>query len=139
MKKIKYVLIDDDEDDHLFFQMALNDISYSFEHNSFKNSPDGIDLLTNLTVSSPDYIFLDLNMPLIDGKKCLEKIKEMKHLHNSKVVIFTGSISKNDVDELSSLGANHYLIKPHNIKTLVQSLSYLFGDENPPFLINSEV
>lgn len=135
MKKIKYVLIDDDEDDHLFFKMAINDINHSFEYSYFANSVDGVKMLRDSVDISPDYIFLDLNMPLIDGKTCLEQIKQMKHLGNSKVVIFTGSISKSEIEELNSLGANHYLIKPDNIETLGKSLNSLFDEENPPFLI----
>jgi CheY-like chemotaxis protein len=134
MKKIKYVLVDDDDDDQLFFKIAIKDISLTFDHTYSKSSIEALSLLKDSAVR-PDYIFLDLNMPLLNGKDVLQRVKEMEHLKSCKIVIFTGSSSRKEIEELNSLGVNHYLVKPNSIESLISALKSIFGEENPPFLI----
>ena len=42
---------------------------------------------------APDYIFLDLNMPGMDGLKCLDEIKKTKELHNVPVILYSHCIT----------------------------------------------
>lgn len=135
MNKIKCLLIDDDDDDHELFAMAIKEVNHSFEYKLSKNGTESLNSLKETTSTAPDYIFLDLNMPQLDGKKCLTQIREIEHLHKAKIVIFTASSNSKDIEEVSVLGASHYLIKPSNFQSLVTSLGSIFEQSDLPFLI----
>jgi CheY-like chemotaxis protein len=74
---ITALLVDDDEDDRAFFCEAMGTIS----HNVIcVTAEDGVDAFDFLRHSSklPDFIFLDLNMPRMNGKDCLRELKQNK-------------------------------------------------------------
>lgn len=71
-----------------------------------------------LDVPEPDIIFLDLNLPKIDGVEVLTYIKEHKDLRHIPVVIVSGSDLKCDVERTRALGACDYVTKPLNYEKL---------------------
>ena len=77
----------------------------------------------------PDYIFLDLNMALMDGKECLKKIREQNHLKSIPVIIFSTSSSQKDKEETQKLGANAFITKPPLVSTLAEKLSDVFSND----------
>ena len=66
----------------------------------------------------PIMIFLDLNMPGINGKQCLTKIKGNKDWSGIPVYIFTTSKLKQDIDETLKLGAAAFITKPATFQDL---------------------
>ena len=77
--------------------------------------------------SSPDIIFLDINLPKIDGKQVLKQIKNDPELHRIPVVILTSSKAEQDVLKTYDLYANSYIVKPidlqkfHDIVTAIEN------------------
>ena len=71
------LLVDDDEDDAEIFSIALNEANPDIK---CLTAADGLEALEMLRDPSfiPDYIFLDLNMPLMTGKECLVEIRNSK-------------------------------------------------------------
>ena len=78
MSLISIMLIDDDEDDLDIFSQALMKIDPSIQFAGFKNGMEAIKLLNDSDMLLPDLIFLDLNMPCMNGFECLKKIRENK-------------------------------------------------------------
>ena len=74
----------------------------------------------------PHYIFLDLNMPKMNGIDVLKAIKSHLHLQNIPVIIY--STSKNDRHQLEAknAGASKYIIKPYKQSELIKELSSVF-------------
>jgi chemotaxis family two-component system response regulator Rcp1 len=60
----------------------------------------------------PDLILLDLNMPKMDGRQVLARIKEDEDLKTIPTVILTTSEAEGDVTRSYELNANCYLNKP---------------------------
>lgn len=62
----------------------------------------------------PDYILLDLNMPIMGGFAFLEACKKLpeKLPDRVKMIIISSSLDKRDVNRAAELGASHYLVKP---------------------------
>ena len=60
----------------------------------------------------PDFIFLDINLPKMDGFECLEEIKKDAGLKDIPVIIYTTSKSKKDYEKSQLLGAAGFLSKP---------------------------
>ena len=78
--------------------------------------------------SIPDYIFIDLNMPGMDGFEFLDKICPMKisrkELQNMRVIIYTSSMSENDQAKVQSyFCVDEYLIKPLTREKLMDLMS----------------
>ncbi|MBT1695419.1 response regulator [Fulvivirgaceae bacterium PWU4] len=121
MKKI--LLADDDSDDAEIFQEALQ---YACPSALFMRFEDGKQLLqhleTNLS-SLPDLIFLDLNMPEMNGWQCLAALKTNHKLKSIPVIIYTTSSNPRDKEIAIDLNAHGLIVKPSNQKALERILS----------------
>jgi CheY-like chemotaxis protein len=116
--------IDDDEDDQELFTMALDQLSTEVSCMSFT---DARSALKNLIegIISPEAIFLDLNMPVMDGEDFLVKIKEIDNLRQIPVIILTTSGQQATITRMSELGAAAYLTKPNSLQELTSLLENL--------------
>ena len=115
------LLIDDDDDDKEIFCIALSEVDPSIECHTAIDGIQALDMLQDPSFV-PDYIFLDLNMPLMSGKECLVEIKKRPHLRNTPVIIFSTSASQKDIEETRELGAASFITKPPLISTLTDRL-----------------
>ena len=119
-------LIDDDEDDYEIFRMALNEIDPGIIlHYSF-NGADAISMLTGGFHAVPDYIFIDWNMPKMNGRQCLEEIRKTERLKNVPVYIYSTSSDPRAIEVTRQLGGSDFIIKPSNISSLVNILAQIF-------------
>jgi CheY-like chemotaxis protein len=121
-------LIDDDVDDQEIFVMALGQISVHFQCIVANNGNEGLQKLKQETVL-PDYIFLDLNMPRMNGKECLKELKRNDRLKNIPVIIYTTSSSKTDIADTLRLGAAGFITKPFSLQELTETLAHFFQKE----------
>lgn len=127
-------MIDDDIDDQEIFILALENVNKDFSCR-VSNSP--IAALAELTAGHaplPDYIFLDLNMPRMNGKECLKEIKKNNLLRDIPVIIYTTSSSSADREETHKLGASDFITKPHSLNELVEVLCEFFKRQKEPLL-----
>jgi DNA-binding response OmpR family regulator len=118
------VLVDDDADDRILFIEAMD-----FVHplaNIFTKK-DGEELMEHLSASSlePDVIFLDLNMPRINGKECLKELRANKKYQTTPIIIFTTSLNPVDVQETFNEGATFFMRKPNSFEELKETLHNL--------------
>ena len=60
----------------------------------------------------PDFILLDLNLPRMDGREVLARIKNDEHLKTIPTIILTTSSAEEDIVRSYQLQANCYLSKP---------------------------
>ncbi|MGZ3883658.1 MAG: response regulator [Bacteroidia bacterium] len=114
-------LIDDDEDDQEIFKMALKELKCNVSCVSAYSGTEAIRKLEDGTFT-PHYIFLDLNMPRMNGKQCLAEIKKMKHLDHVPVFIYSTSSDSQIIKETLQLGASDYIIKPPSVSSLTGEL-----------------
>ncbi len=84
MKKI--FLIDDDEDDQFMFKEVIESINPTLQCETATNGKIALDKL-KVSASLPDIIFLDLNMPVMNGFDFLIQIKKENQLNEIPVVI----------------------------------------------------
>lgn len=118
-------LIDDDIDDQEIFALALSQIGEQFQCLVANNGYEGLQILKN-QIKLPHYIFLDLNMPRMNGKECLKEIKKIDRLKNIPVIIYSTSSSIIDIADARSLGASDFITKPFSVKDLTDILRDLF-------------
>lgn len=68
----------------------------------------------------PDLILLDLNMPRMNGREFLAKIKSESTLNNIPVIVLTTSDVERDVVSTYHLGASSYITKPMDIEQFIE-------------------
>ena len=120
VKTKKILLIDDDIDDQLYFKDAIAELNEMLLCEVANNGREAIEQLKN--PPPPDLIFLDLNMPVMNGYECLEFLKNETRYKNIPVVIFTTSKNINDIEKSRKMGAKLFFTKPTNFNVLCNKL-----------------
>lgn len=118
----RLLIADDDEDDRLFFCEAVKEIEPGTECITAINGEDVLEKLRSGLQQLPNYIFLDLNMPPMNGFRCFEELKQDDKLKNIPVVIFSTTSSQREIDKMLALGALHFIVKPTSLKKLSDEL-----------------
>lgn len=119
-------LIDDDEDDRLFFGIGLSEFDPSIEILYDKDSETAMRRLSEKMQPLPDIVFLDWNMPKLSGRQVLGAIRANGRYNEVPVIIFTTSSSDQDKDEAKELGASLFLSKPSSLFELTRNLREIF-------------
>jgi CheY-like chemotaxis protein len=130
-KTITILMADDDQDDCLLVREAFTEARIS---NDLRIVHDGKDLLDYLhhqgsfkkeEAPRPGLILLDLNMPRLDGRQALNRIKSDPELKRIPVVVLTTSREDQDILKSYSLGANSYITKPVTFEGLIEVMKEL--------------
>lgn len=128
MKK-HLLLIDDDKDELSFFMDALKDIDGDFKCTYAGNSEQALEMLKYL---QPDLIFLDYNLPQVNGLQVLSVIRNEPALQRTKVYIYTETISE-EIDKMAQLlGAAGCIEKSKTITWLVHLFKAIFDGQLIP-------
>ena len=117
-----FLIADDDPDDQELFIKALQDIDANCKCVTAFNGQEALSKLEQATADLPDFIFLDLNMPRLNGKQCLAAIKKNERLNHIPVIIYSTSAHTRDIQETKELGAFSFLQKPNKFDDLSHAL-----------------
>ena len=117
------ILVDDDEDDRLFFTDAFEELKISTKIQTFKDGVELMDYLNHEDSVLPNVLFLDLNMPKKNGVECLLEIKKNEKLNDIAIAIYSTSSSEEHIEETFINGANIYIKKPSDFDDLKKVLS----------------
>ena len=122
-------LIDDDTDDHYLFSEVLKEVHPALAFSGEANSVSAVKKLQVDTDFTPSYIFLDLNMPNLNGLECLVEIKKIDRLKDVPVMIFSTSSYQKDRIEAAGLGSTQFITKPGSYKELITVLQLVIPEE----------
>jgi CheY-like chemotaxis protein len=131
---ISILVCDDDEDDRMLTKRAIEAAHIS---NRVQFVEDGEQLLDYLyqrgeyggetgKAPRPGLILLDLNMPKMDGREALKRIKEEKRFRDIPVIVLTTSSLDHDIARSYQLGVNSFITKPVTFSGLVTAMN-VFG------------
>jgi len=137
--QIKCFFIDDDEEDATLFSIMMKEVNKDALLITAINGSFALQKLNADQTFIPDFIFLDLNMPVMGGKECLRELKKIPRLEAVPIIIYSTSDNDNDMQETKQAGAAHYVIKPFDPENLGIILQKLFQKEDLPFLIREPV
>jgi CheY-like chemotaxis protein len=114
------LIVDDDTDDAEMLQDALHYVDGSIHCIFTEDGFAALKLLENSTRDNlPDLIVLDMNMPRMDGKQCLKKIKASRALTDIPVIIYSTSKMEEDVLETREMGAMNFITKPNKFSEMI--------------------
>jgi CheY-like chemotaxis protein len=116
-KPMTILLVDDDPDDIEIFNDAIKEIDRSITLITAHNGVAALQILASDILEKPDHIFLDINMPLMNGLDCLEKIRNEEKL-SIPVTVYTTSKHYSEYNRTVQLGAD-FLQKPHDYSSLI--------------------
>lgn len=105
------LLIDDDEDDREIFSSILEDAWPAISLSVATNGREGLQKLHS-SPNAPDIIFLDLNMPLMNGEQFMQAIKMDARFQQIPIVILSTSSDTKTIVQMKQLGAGHFFTKP---------------------------
>ena len=123
---LKCLLIDDDIDDQEIFSIALQEFGQSIDCRFACDGVDALETLRRDELFLPHCIFIDINMPRMNGVECLERIKKIDRLKDVPVCMYSTSADPKLVARTKSLGAVDFIVKPADISELSNLLSRFF-------------
>lgn len=119
------IIIDDNPISNLICKKIMEKEGFASHIHSFLRSIDALAHLQNLANEQqpnfPDVIFVDINMPEMDGWEFLEEYLKISQevTHKCKLFIMSSSIAKSDIDRAKSYDVvKDYILKPLKSETL---------------------
>lgn len=137
MAKIELACIVDDDPIYVFGTRRIMEIAgYSERFLVFKNGREAIEGLISLISSGsklPEVIFLDLNMPVMDGWDFLDEFGKLAVDGHIVVYVLSSSIDPADTVRAKEYGSvKEYLVKPLTLDRLKEIMGGWPGYEHPP-------
>ncbi len=142
MKEINILLVEDNEGDIVLTLETFNDLLLTNKVSVVRDGEEAIRYLNKEGVfagaKTLGIIFLDINLPKIDGKELLDYLQNNEHLKHIPTVMLTTSASQTDMDDCMAKNAAFYFIKPLDVTNFFLALgtiknfrlSLLSDDEN---------
>ncbi|MBM1104889.1 response regulator [Aurantibacter crassamenti] len=125
MKKINTSCIIDDDDIFIYgTKRIIKEVNFCEEILVFNNGQDALDefkKLTDLGKELPSIIFLDLNMPIMNGWEFLEQFTKIENNNQDKVIVYiiSSSVDPRDLEKVGNYEIIHnYILKPFSSKDL---------------------
>tara|TARA_B100000508_G_scaffold24343_1_gene17492 strand:+ start:24603 stop:24992 length:390 start_codon:yes stop_codon:yes gene_type:complete len=116
------ILIDDDDDDQLIFSSTVKKHFPSYDLKAFSSFEEAKPELDK-SHEKVGAIFIDLNMPKLNGKEGLQLLRQDPNYQRTPLIIYSTSNNPEDVNECLKVGATAFITKPSRINVLVDELS----------------
>ncbi|MCI4668322.1 MAG: response regulator [Bacteroidia bacterium] len=120
IQTVRILLVEDNPGDVRLTQEVLKDGKYQYDLEVVTDGEEALEYLLKrgdkyATATTPDIIFLDLNLPRKDGREVLGEIKSHEKIKHIPVVVLTTSEAGPDIMHSYQLHANCYITKPVDI------------------------
>jgi CheY-like chemotaxis protein len=119
------LLVDDDVEDREIFVSAMGEVAANVHCDTATDGFDALRLLQEDGFVMPELIFLDLNMPRMDGRQFLETRNKIDRLKPIPVIIYSTTKRLKDIEETQQLGAIDFLTKPVQYTEICKALTRL--------------
>lgn len=119
----KFFLADDDIDDRQIFEEALASIDPKIVCEGATDGKQALSLLSNvIPATQPSIIFLDINMPIMNGWDVLRKLRTEQKFDAVPVIMYTTSSGVREKLMAEELGASCFVTKPDSFRILKNML-----------------
>jgi CheY-like chemotaxis protein len=130
-----FLLIDDDADDRALFGEALQEIDPALICYTAASGPAALIQLASGEIEMPHIIFLDLNMPKVNGWKCLSLLSEEEKFKKIPVILYSTASPVEETYHLEGPNLLCFYTKPPDYQCLKKDLTwvvkYLLSDTLP--------
>lgn len=122
------ILIDDDSDDLHIMKQAIETVDPNLFCISFIYPEEAIKvLLRKEMLMLPDFIFIDINMPVMSGDKCLKALRQDSDFNNISITLYSTAMPPAVSEALKYSGATHTFQKPVKLKGYVEILERIIN------------
>lgn len=118
----KLLLVDDDKEIVETLKPLLMSAGYAVTAAS-----DGEEALYKVKEENPDVIILDLMLPKLDGYEVLKQIRQKYTDKWRPVIISSAKDELDSVKQCYGLEADHYLVKPYDIRTILRAIETMIS------------
>lgn len=117
LSNIKILLVEDNEFNQMVAVDTLNDI---FPEVKVEVAVDGQDALDKLKENNYSFIFMDIQMPGMDGYETTRQIRKLQDpvKKNIRICAMTANVTREEIDECVASGMNDYMMKPFSTEIL---------------------
>ena len=105
-EKTRIAIIDDNEDNRLIFRTYLEDVYNVIEF------ADGEKAIADMKAAPPDFVFLDISLPGLDGVEILRRIRQDERLQRLPIFALTAHGMVGDRERFIAAGFDGYVSKP---------------------------
>lgn len=109
-------------EDNPMNMILIKDILEMDGHKVFE-AWDGVEGVEKAKDLKPDFILMDINMPLLDGYGAVKQIRETESIKDTIVIAVTASVMTEEVEKILDAGFSGYLAKPIDRKDLIKTLN----------------
>ncbi|RXK86360.1 response regulator [Filimonas effusa] len=120
------LMAEDDDDDYMFFSLAVNELSVKVVLTRAENG-DILFKLLEKDEEHPDMLFLDLLLPCKNGKDCLREIRANRKYDSMPIIVYSSLEDLQSIEFCYREGSNLYAIKPHSLVELKDVLEKIFS------------
>jgi excisionase family DNA binding protein len=121
--KSKILVVDDDpEIVELFVDVLERDGRFEV-----KTASTGYDAGMMTNEFRPDLIILDYMLPDVNGNVVCRTIRAKEEFNETKIIIVSGVVNQDEIDELKAAGADDFVKKPFNIEKLIERIGELLA------------
>ena len=109
-------------DDDVTIRSLLKDILEMNGH-TVDQAENGKDALDMVRRNAYDIVFMDRNMPVLDGVETVKIIRNTPNFKDLKIIMCTSASVVKEVDEAYAAGANDFIVKPIEVARLVAKVN----------------
>ncbi|MGQ0713899.1 MAG: response regulator [Gemmatimonadaceae bacterium] len=122
-RKRRILVADDHEDTRVILRHYFEAMGYEV-----LEAHDGQQTLSSMTESHPDAVVLDIQMPRLDGIQVLKAVRGDATLRDIKILALSAHALSDEVRQIREAGADAYLAKPADPKTVLEAVRSLISD-----------
>lgn len=113
--RLLWFVIDDDLDDQEIFTFAAGRVDPAIQFTFANDGVHAVNWFTTDPEFIPGIIFLDVNMPRMNGIECLEELRKIDRLKNIPIIMCSTSADPRIIEKAKELGATDFIVKPSTI------------------------
>jgi CheY-like chemotaxis protein len=108
-QKIKIMLVEDNKVNMLLLKTIIKNL---FTNVIIFEIPNGKEAVDQFETINPDIIFMDIQMPIMNGYEATKEIRNLKFGQDVHIIAITAGTEKEEKDKCISVGMNDYIAKP---------------------------
>lgn len=137
-QKRQCLLIEDDFDDQEIFLIAMAHADPTIQCRVADSGLDALEKLEEHRLYVPDFIFIDINMPVMNGIECHRKIRQLRHLRESKTYLYSTAEIMNFPGSVG-LGPNNFIVKRNNVQEMTEILKSIVDGRWPMAAVGKKI
>lgn len=120
----KKILVADDE------PFVLRSIEYTLSRAGYNvlTAVDGEEALSKILAENPDLVFLDIQMPRMDGNEVCKKLREDPKRKDLYIIVITAKGQESERLFSLECGASEYITKPYSPRKMLERVKEILGE-----------